>query len=336
MTTTIPLELSKKDFVSDQTVRWCPGCGDYAILAQMQKILPEIGVAKEDIVFISGIGCSSRFPYYMNTYGMHSIHGRAPTIASGLAVANPDLSIWVVTGDGDGLSIGGNHLIHAIRRNVNVNILLFNNRIYGLTKGQYSPTSRQGTRTKSSPMGSIEQPLNPLTLALAAEATFVARTMDVDTKHLGEVLKAAAEHKGTSFIEIYQNCVIFNPNEWAGIDDRKTRSDHVVYLEHGKPLVFGKNNDKGIRLNGFKPEVVELGGKFTEADLIVHDESSQELAFILAHMEHPIYPPPMGVIRNVTKQDYSAGLMEQVEAAQKQKGVGDLATLYSAGETWTV
>jgi 2-oxoglutarate ferredoxin oxidoreductase subunit beta len=336
MTTTIPLQLNRKDFVSDQTVRWCPGCGDYAILAQMQKVLPEIGVPKENIVFISGIGCSSRFPYYMNTYGMHSIHGRAPTIASGLAVANPNLSIWVVTGDGDGLSIGGNHLIHAIRRNVNINILLFNNRIYGLTKGQYSPTSRQGTRTKSSPMGSIEQPLNPLTLALSAEATFVARAMDVDTKHLGATLKAAAEHKGTSFIEIYQNCVIFNPNEWAGIDDRRTRSDHVVYLENGKPLVFGKDNNKGIRLNGFKPEVVDLGEKYSEDDLIVHDESSQELAYILAHMEHPNYPPPMGVIRNVEKQDYTTGLMAQVKAAQEQRGVGDLATLYSAGETWAV
>lgn len=336
MTTTIPVALKKKDFVSDQTVRWCPGCGDYAILAQMQKVLPEIGVPKEDIVFISGIGCSSRFPYYMNTYGMHSIHGRAPTIASGLAVANPDLSIWVVTGDGDGLSIGGNHLIHAIRRNVNINILLFNNRIYGLTKGQYSPTSRQGTKTKSSPMGSIEQPLNPLSLALAAKATFVARTMDVDVKHLGEVLKQAAEHKGTSFIEIYQNCIIFNPNEWAGIDDRKTRSDHVVYLEDGKPLLFGKDNNKGIRLNGFKPEVVELGGEYSVDDLIVHDESSQELAYILAGMEHPNYPPPMGVIRNVVKQDYTTGLMEQVEAAKTQKGEGNLAALYSAGETWTV
>jgi 2-oxoglutarate ferredoxin oxidoreductase subunit beta len=336
MTTTIPLELSKKDFVSDQTVRWCPGCGDYAILAQMQKVLPEIGVAKEDIVFISGIGCSSRFPYYMNTYGMHSIHGRAPTVASGLAVANPDLSIWVITGDGDGLSIGGNHLIHAIRRNVNINILLFNNRIYGLTKGQYSPTSRQGTKTKSSPMGSVEQPLNPLSLALAAKATFVARAMDVDVKHLGEVLKQAAEHKGTSFIEIYQNCVIFNPNEWAGIDDRKTRSDHVIYLEDGKPLVFGKNNDKGVRLNGFKPEVVELGDEYSVDDLIVHDESSEELSYILANMEHPNYPPPMGVLRNVGKQDYTSGLMEQVKAAQEQKGVGNLAALYSQGETWTV
>ncbi|PID85008.1 MAG: 2-oxoacid:ferredoxin oxidoreductase subunit beta [Chloroflexi bacterium] len=336
MTTTIPLQLKKKDFVSDQTVRWCPGCGDYSILAQVQKALPEIGVPKEDIVFISGIGCSSRFPYYMNTYGMHSIHGRAPTIASGLAVANPDLSIWVVTGDGDGLSIGGNHLIHAIRRNVNINILLFNNRIYGLTKGQYSPTSRQGTRTKSSPMGSIEHPINPLALALSAEATFVARAMDADVKHLGAVLRAAAEHKGTSFIEIYQNCVIFNPNEWKGIDDRRTRSDHVFYLEDGKPMVFGKNRDKGIRFNGFMPEVVTLGDEISEADLIVHDETSKELAFILANMEHPSSPPPMGVIRRVEKQDYTTGLMAQVTAAKEQKGEGDLAALYSGGETWEV
>jgi 2-oxoglutarate ferredoxin oxidoreductase subunit beta len=336
MTATIPLQLNRKDFVSDQIVRWCPGCGDYAILAQMQKVLPELGVPKEDIVFISGIGCSSRFPYYMNTYGMHSIHGRAPTIASGLAVANPDLSIWVITGDGDGLSIGGNHLIHAIRRNVNINILLFNNRIYGLTKGQYSPTSRQGTRTKSSPMGSIEAPINPLALALSAEATFVARTIDTDTKHLGAILKAAAAHQGTSFIEIYQNCVIFNPTEWTGIGDRRTRSDHVIYLEDGKPLVFGKNHDKGVRLNNFKPEIVELGDEYSEDDLIIHDQTSQELAFILANMEHPNYPPPLGIIRNVQKQDYTTGLMKQVEAAQAQNGVGNLASLYSAGETWTV
>ncbi len=334
--TSIPVDLTKKDFVSNQTVRWCPGCGDYAILAQMQKVLPEIGIPREDIVFISGIGCSSRFPYYMNTYGMHSIHGRAPTIASGLAVANPDLSIWVITGDGDGLSIGGNHLIHAVRRNININILLFNNRIYGLTKGQYSPTSRQGTKTKSSPMGSIEQPLNPLALALAAEATFVARAMDVDTKHLGDVLRAAAEHKGTSFVEIYQNCIIFNPNEWAGLDDRRTRADHVIYLEDGKPLIFGKDNDKGVRLNQFKPEVVSLADGYTEADLIVHDVQSKELAFILASMEHPNFPPPMGVIRQVEKQSYTDGLMAQVHAAQAQKGMGDLARLYQSGETWTV
>ena len=336
MTEPISLELTRKDFVSDQTVRWCPGCGDYAILAQLQKVLPELGIPKEKIVFISGIGCSSRFPYYMNTFGIHSIHGRAPTLASGLAAANPDLNIWVITGDGDGLSIGGNHLIHAIRRNVNLNILLFNNRIYGLTKGQYSPTSRKGKKTKSSPMGSIEQPINPLTLALSAEATFVARAMDTDTVHLGEVLKAAAAHEGTSFVEIYQNCVIFNPNEWTGIDDRRTRSDHVIYLEHGKPLIFGKNNDKGVRLNGFKPEVVDLGGEFTEKDLIVHDETSQELAYILAHMEHPTYPPPMGIIRSVRKPTYTEELMGQVRMAQERNGMGDLKSLYHSSDIWTV
>jgi 2-oxoglutarate/2-oxoacid ferredoxin oxidoreductase subunit beta len=302
----------------------------------MQKVLPELGIPREQIVFISGIGCSSRFPYYMNTYGIHSIHGRAPTLASGLAVANPDLSIWVITGDGDGLSIGGNHLIHAIRRNVNINILLFNNRIYGLTKGQYSPTSRKGTKTKSSPMGAIEQPLNPLTLALSAEATFVARAMDADTKHLGEVLEAAQRHPGTSFVEIYQNCVIFNPNEWAGIDDRRTRADHVIYLEHGQPMVFGEKRDKGIRLNGFKPEVVELGGQYSEKELVVHDETSQELAFFLANMEHPNYPPPMGVIRSVIKPSYTDELMGQVHAAQERRGKGDLAALYNAAEVWTV
>ncbi len=336
MMTTIPLTLTRKDFVSDQTVRWCPGCGDYSILAQMQKVLPELGVPREQIVFISGIGCSSRFPYYMNTYGIHSIHGRAPTLASGLAVANPDLSIWVITGDGDGLSIGGNHLIHAIRRNVNINILLFNNRIYGLTKGQFSPTSRQGAKTKSSPMGVIEQPINPLTLALSAEATFVARTMDADTKHLGEVLEAAYRHPGTSFVEIYQNCVIFNPTEWSGIDDRRTRADHVIYLEHGQPIIFGEKRDKGIRLNGFRPEVVELGGEYSAKDLVVHDETSQELAFFLANMEHPNYPPPMGVIRSVIKPSYTDELMGQVHAAQERRGKGDLASLYNAAETWTV
>jgi len=294
-----PVQLNRKDFVSDQTVRWCPGCGDYSILAQMQKVLPEIGIAKEDIVFISGIGCSSRFPYYMDTYGIHSIHGRAPTLATGLAVANPDLNIWVVTGDGDGLSIGGNHLLHAMRRNVNINILLFNNRIYGLTKGQYSPTSRTGHKTKSSPMGSIEQPLNPIAMALAAESTFVARSIDTHTQHLGEVLKRAAAHKGTSFVEIYQNCVIFNPTEWEGLDDRRTRDDNILYLEHGMPMVFGKDRNKAVRLNGFRPEVVEIENELDIDDVVIHDATSQQLAFLISSMEFPQYPAPMGIIRDV-------------------------------------
>jgi len=335
-TKSVELNLSRKDFVSDQTVRWCPGCGDYAILASIQKTLPDIGVPKENIVFISGIGCSSRFPYYMNTYGIHSIHGRAPTLATGLAVSNPDLSIWVITGDGDGLSIGGNHLLHAIRRNVNLNIILFNNRIYGLTKGQYSPTSRQGHKTKSSPMGSLEQPLNPIALAMAAESTFIARSIDAHTRHLGDVLAEAAAHKGISFVEVYQNCVIFNPTEWEGLDDRRTRDENILYLEHGKPMIFGKDQDRGIRLNGFKPEVVQLGNGITESDLLVHDETSTQLAYILSSMEFPEYPAPMGVIRRLEKRTYTDGLMEQVTAAQEAKGTGDLRSLYESADLWTV
>ncbi len=334
--TTETIPLTRQDFVSNQTVRWCPGCGDYAILAQVQKTLPELNVPKEDIVFISGIGCSSRFPYYMNTYGIHSIHGRAPTLATGLAVARPDLSIWVVTGDGDGLSIGGNHLVHAIRRNVNVNILLFNNRIYGLTKGQYSPTSRQGKVTKSSPMGSLEQALNPIALALASEATFVARSIDAHTQHLGEVLLEAAHHIGTSFVEIYQNCVIFNPMEWEGLDDRRQRDENILYLKHGEPMIFGKNSDKGIRLNSFWPEVVQLGNGVSEADLLVHDETSMQLAYLISSMEYPEFPSPMGVIRRVQRQTYAEGLMAQVQVAQEKKGVGDLYQLYTSADLWTV
>jgi 2-oxoglutarate ferredoxin oxidoreductase subunit beta len=341
MTITTPsappeIKLTRQDFVSDQTVRWCPGCGDYSILAQMQKVLPELGVRRENIVFISGIGCSSRFPYYMNTYGVHSIHGRAPTLATGLAVANPELSIWVVTGDGDGLSIGGNHLIHALRRNVNLKILLFNNRIYGLTKGQYSPTSRMGMVTKSSPMGAIEQPLNPIALALAAEATFVARSIDAHPQHLGEVLTRAAQHRGAAFVEIYQNCVIFNPTEWEGLDDRRTRDDHILYLEHGMPMVFGKDRNRGIRLNGFTPEVVALGEGISEGDLLIHDATSTQLAFLLSSMEFPAYPAPMGVIRDVRKPHYAEQLMAQVRTAQEKRGVGDLNKLYRAADLWTV
>ncbi|MCP4417539.1 MAG: CBS domain-containing protein [Chloroflexi bacterium] len=336
MTDAIPLNLTRKDFVSDQNVRWCPGCGDYAILASVQKTLPNIGVPKENIVFISGIGCSSRFPYYMKTYGIHSIHGRAPTIASGLAISNPELSVWVVTGDGDGLSIGGNHLIHTIRRNIDINILLFNNRIYGLTKGQYSPTSRQGTKTKSSPMGSLEQPLNPIALAMAAEATFIARSIDAHTKHLGNILAEAAQHKGTSFVEMYQNCVIFNSKAWEGLNDRRVRDENILYLEHGQPMIFGKDRDKGVRLVGFQPEVVHLGNGIGEEDLLVHDETSTSLAFILASMEYPDFPAPMGVIRRVQKQTYTEGLMAQVEAAQAANGVGDLRTLYESADLWTV
>ena len=332
---TIPITpLTRQDFVSDQTVRWCPGCGDYAILATIQKVLPDLGIPRENIVFISGIGCSSRFPYYMNTYGIHSIHGRAPTLATGLAIANPELSIWVITGDGDGLSIGGNHLLHALRRNVNLNIILFNNRIYGLTKGQYSPTSRLGARTKSSPMGTIEHPINPIGLALAAEASFVARSLDAHTHHMGEVLLQAANHHGSSFVEIYQNCVIFNPNEWEGLDDRRTRDENILYLEHGKPMVFGKSRERGIRLNGFMPEIVELGNGYTEADLVVHDANSTELGYILSSME---YPTPLGVFRNVTdRETYTDGLMAQIAESQARRGKGDLDALYRSADLWTV
>ncbi len=327
--------LTRKDFISDQTVRWCPGCGDYAILAQMQRALPEIGVPKERTVFISGIGCSSRFPYYMNTYGIHSIHGRAPTLATGLAIANPDLSIWVITGDGDGLSIGGNHLLHAIRRNVNLKIILFNNRIYGLTKGQYSPTSRTGAVTKSSPMGVMEQPLNPIAVAMAAEATFVARSIDSHPQHLAATLKQASDHLGTAFVEIYQNCVIFNPTEWTELSDRKNRDDSILYLEHGKHMIFGKNQDKGIRLNGFTPEVVSLDDVDLD-DILVHDATSKPLASILGSMEFPDYPAAMGVIRDVRKPDYAAELISQVRTAQEERGVGDLNQLYLAADLWTV
>jgi 2-oxoglutarate ferredoxin oxidoreductase subunit beta len=336
--TTIAIDtpnLTRKDFASDQEVRWCPGCGDYSILAQMQKVLPELGIQRENIVFISGIGCSSRFPYYMNTYGIHSIHGRAPTLATGLAVTNPDLSIWVITGDGDGLSIGGNHLIHAIRRNVNVNIILFNNRVYGLTKGQYSPTSRQGMRTKSSPMGSIEEPVEPLALALSAQATFVARTIDTNPKHLEETLFRAAAHHGTSFVEVFQNCVIFNAQEWNDYHDRQTRDDHMLFLEDGQPMIFGVNQDKGLILRGLKPEIVKLGNGVSEADLLVHDatNNSPTLAYILSHLHHPA---AMGVLRDVEGPTYTEGLMGQIAEAKEKKGQADLLTLYRESDLWEV
>ncbi len=330
--------LTRKDFVTNQEVRWCPGCGDYSILAQVQKTLPELGVAREDVVFISGIGCSSRFPYYMNTYGVHSIHGRAPTVATGLNVVNPDLQIWVVTGDGDGLSIGGNHLVHCLRRNVNLNILLFNTRIYGLTKGQYSPTSKPGHRTKSSPLGSIEQSFNPISVALGAEATFIARTIDVNPRHMGEVLKAAAQHQGASFIEIYQNCIIFNDKVWDFATDVARRDDNVLFLEHGKPMIFGKNRDRGIRLNGLRPEVVQLGEGVTEGDLLVHDARCEDptLAWMLSRMEPPDFPVPIGIFRMVEKPTYADLLLQQHEAARKRRGTGDLHKLFFDADTWEV
>ena len=331
------MELTRKDFVSDQTVRWCPGCGDYAILAQMQKVLPELGILKENIVFISGIGCSSRFPYYMNTYGIHSIHGRAPTLATGLKIANPELSVWVITGDGDGLSIGGNHLLHALRRNVDVNILLFNNRIYGLTKGQYSPTSVRGTKTKSSPMGSVEQPLNPLSVAIGSEATFIARTVDSNVKHMAETLRRAAAHKGTSFVEIYQNCVIFNDKTFSYATDRKVKEENVLALEDGQPMIFGKDRDKGIRLNGLEPEVVSLDS-VAEEDLLMHDEHASEpsLAYLLSRMRYPEFPEPIGVFRAAETPTYEDMLMGQIEDAIQHNGDADLHKLYLAADTWEV
>jgi len=331
-------KLTRKDFVTNQEVRWCPGCGDYAILAQVQKVLPELGIPREKIVFVSGIGCSSRFPYYMNTYGFHTIHGRAPTVATGLNVTDPSLQIWVVTGDGDGLSIGGNHLLHCMRRNVNLNLLLFNNRIYGLTKGQYSPTSLPGHKTKSSPMGSVEQSFNPISVALGSECTFIARTVDVFGKHMGEVLRQASEHQGTSFVEIYQNCIIFNNHAWDHITDPELRQDNVLELQHGQPMIFGKDKDKGIRLNGLKPEVVALGNGVTEADLLVHDQYSEDptLAWMLSRMEPPHFPVPVGIFRQVQKPTYADMVLKQNEAARTKRGGGDLRKLFHAADTWEV
>jgi len=330
--------LTAADFASSQDVRWCPGCGDYSILAQVKKILPALGAQRENTVFVSGIGCSSRFPYYMNTYGIHSIHGRAPAVATGLKASRPDLSVWVVTGDGDGLSIGGNHLIHCIRRNLDVNILLFNNRIYGLTKGQYSPTSPLGKVTKSTPAGAIDNPLLPLSLAIGCEATFVARSIDTNIKHLGMVLKRAAEHRGTSFIEIYQNCVVFNDGAFDYATDRDQRAETTLELEHGKPMIFGKNRDKGIRLNGLTPEVVELGKGVSEDDLLFHDENAPEpsLAYLLSRMNHPEFPEPIGVFRSVDRPRYDDLINRQISDFRASKGEGDLEKLFNAGETWTV
>jgi 2-oxoglutarate ferredoxin oxidoreductase subunit beta len=329
--------LKAKDFESDQDVRWCPGCGDYSILAQMKKVLPEIGATQEGTVFISGIGCSSRFPYYMNTYGMHSIHGRAPAFATGLKSTRPDLSVWVITGDGDALSIGGNHFMHMLRRNIDLNVVLFNNSIYGLTKGQYSPTSKVGSVTKSTPRGSIDYPLNPISIAIAAEATFVARSIDTNIKHLVATLKRAAEHKGTSFVEVYQNCNVFNDGTWDYAKNKDTKADCTVELEHGKPLIFS-GGTKGIRLNGFQPEVVKLDGNVAQDDLLFHDEkaASPQLAFLLSRMRHPEFPEPIGVFRDVQRDTYDDMINAQVADAKAEKKDGDLASLFAGGETWTV
>jgi 2-oxoglutarate ferredoxin oxidoreductase subunit beta len=304
----------------------------------MKKVLPTLGVAPENMVFISGIGCSSRFPYYMNTYGMHSIHGRAPAVATGLKVCRPDLMVWVITGDGDGLSIGGNHLMHAIRRNLDLKIVLFNNRIYGLTKGQYSPTSPLGQVTKSTPVGSIDNPIHPLSVAIGCEATFVARSIDVNIKHLGMVLKRAAEHRGVSFVEVYQNCNVFNDGAFEWATDRQTKSDTTIELEHGKPLVFGKNRDKGIRQQGMQLEVVELGKGIEEDDLLFHDEKLTEpsLAYLLSRMRHPEFPEPIGIFRDVDRPMYDRQLNAQLDEARAKRGPGSLEALFNAGDTWVV
>lgn len=329
-----------KDFKSDQEVRWCPGCGDYAILAAVQGFLPELGLARENIVFVSGIGCSSRFPYYLNTYGLHSIHGRAPAIATGLAVSREDLSVWVITGDGDALSIGGNHLIHALRRNVNLKILLFNNRIYGLTKGQYSPTSELGKITKSTPYGSLDYPFNPVSLALGAEATFVARTIDSDRQHLTSVLRAAAAHEGSALVEIYQNCNIFNDGAWETLKDPQTRDDVLIRLEDGQPILFGKDQEKGVaRLPDGRIAVVDAHQHGVD-NLLVHraDDPDCSLAFALSRMSDPdtLSDTPIGIFRNVQRPSFDRLTREQSEAARERNPNPDLQVLLNGRDTWVI
>ena len=333
--------LTAKDFSTDQEVRWCPGCGDYSILAQVQKIMPGLGIPKENIVIISGIGCSSRFPYYMNTYGMHSIHGRATAIASGLKASRPELSVWIVTGDGDSLSIGGNHTIHLLRRNFDLNILLFNNQIYGLTKGQYSPTSEQNKVTKSTPYGSIDHPFNPLALAMGADATFIARSMDRDTKHLQAMILRAQEHRGSSFLEIYQNCNIFNDGAFEIFTEKSSKQDEGLFLEQGQPLVFGAQKNKGIKLEGLKPVVVELGSDVSTGDLWIHDEKDIYKAQILLRMfDDPRieghFPRPFGVFYQTQRACYEDIMSMQIEEAIATKGKSDLDSLLKGRETWTI
>lgn len=334
------IELKAKDFKSDQEVRWCPGCGDYAILAAVQGFMPELGVRKENIVFVSGIGCSSRFPYYMNTYGMHSIHGRAPAIATGLAVSRPDLSVWVVTGDGDALSIGGNHLIHALRRNVNLKILLFNNRIYGLTKGQYSPTSEQGKITKSTPQGSLDYAFNPVSVALGAEATFVARSIDSDRQHLTEVLRAAAAHEGTALVEIYQNCNIFNDGAWDPLKENDVREDNLMRLVDGEPIIFGLHKDKCVVRDSDGHLKVEEVANVEPDAIIRHDSHAKDpgLAFGLSRLYNPrtLENTPIGVFRDIERPSYDTLVQEQIAEAKAQGPAPDLAALLKGSDTWAV
>ncbi len=340
-TTASPLTpLTKKDFQTDQEVRWCPGCGDYAILSAVQSVFPELGIPREKFVVVSGIGCSSRFPYYMNTYGFHTIHGRAPAVATGIKITHPELEVWVATGDGDSLSIGGNHTIHMLRRNVGVKVLMFNNRIYGLTKGQYSPTSEFGKKTKSTPFGSDTRPFNPLALAIGAEATFVARSVDVFQQHLKDTLRKAAAHNGSAYVEILQNCNIFNDGAWQYLVEKDVRSDKIIQLEHGKPLVFGKNREKGIRMNGLDLEVVQLGNGISERDLIIHDEEYRNpaYAFLLAKMEEtPGFPAPIGVLRSWNDVPrYEDTVNNQIKEVTTKRGAGDLNKLLRSGDTWEV
>lgn len=333
--------LTAKDFATDQEVRWCPGCGDYSILAQVQKVMPGIGVPRENIVIISGIGCSSRFPYYMNTYGMHSIHGRATAIASGLKAARPELSIWIVTGDGDGLSIGGNHTIHLLRRNFDVNLMLFNNQIYGLTKGQYSPTSEENKVTKSTPFGSIDHPFNPLALAMGADASFIARSMDRDPKHLQEMLIRSNAHRGASFLEIYQNCNIFNDGAFEIFTEKSSKPEHALFMEQGKPLLFGPNKEKGIKLDGYKPALVDLADGGSADDCWIHDERDFYKAQMLVRLfddprsEHH-FPRPFGVFYETERACYEDSLRLQIEEAQSLKGMGDLDKILRGNEVFEI
>ncbi len=332
-------EYSKKDFMSDQMIRWCPGCGDYSILSQVQTTFSQLGIPREKFAVISGIGCSSRFPYYLDTYGFHTIHGRAPAIATGLKATRADLSVWVITGDGDGLSIGGNHLIHVLRRNVDLQILLFNNRIYGLTKGQYSPTSEVGKKTKSTPLGSLDAPFQPLQVALGAGGTFLARSVDIYPKDLRAVLKESTDHTGTSFVETYQNCNIFNDLAFDSVVNRKVRDEQVLFLEHEQPMTFGaKDAPKGLRLNGITMEVISLaeGSGFTEADCLVHDRHNKVLAGMLVQLDYPDFPVPMGVLYQEARATYDEAFQEQLRYAETIKPDQTLTQLFQTGNTWTV
>jgi len=334
---TVANQLTKKDFSSDQDVRWCPGCGDYAILSSVQKVFPDLGVPKHKFLIVSGIGCSSRFPYYMNCYGFHSIHGRAPAVATGAKLANPDLSVWVITGDGDAMSIGGNHFIHVMRRNIDLNILLFNNRIYGLTKGQYSPTSEVGKKTVSTPMGSLDYPFNPPALALGSGGSFIARTIDKDLKHMGEIYKQSHSHKGTSFVEIYQNCNIFNDGAFSSLTDKESKASTRILLENGEPMLFGPENNLGIKLDGSTLKVVELDDNNTIDDILVHNYKDKNLAILLSEMTYnKDLPVPFGVFYKEDKKTYEEMMVAQIKESISLKGKPDLQSLINGSEVWEV